>query len=170
MESLVLIGRNLRRAVSRGQTDLEARYNLALGATLGMIARTNSGGGAVHGLSYPLGTKYHLPHSQSIALLLPQVMAFNVSSAVPKFARIAEALGEKTDALAEAEAAEKAIGAIKALLKDIGISEGLREVGARKEDFPEFADNVYDVSYRHIEANPRHLTKEDVVRIYEDAW
>ncbi len=149
---------------------MEARYNLALGATLGMIARTNSGGGAVHGLSYPLGTKYHLPHGQSIALLLPHVMAFNVGSAVPKFARIAEAMGERTEGLPAEKAAEKAIDGIRALLRDIGIDQGLREIGVKKEDFPEFADIVYEVSYRHIEANPRHLTKEDVIKIYANAW
>jgi alcohol dehydrogenase class IV len=170
MEAIYLIGRNLRRAVSKGQTDMEARYNMALGATMGMIARTNSGGGAVHGLSYPLGTKYHLPHGQSISLLLPHVMAFNVGSAVPKFIRIAEAMGEKTEGLSGGKAADKAIEAIKALLKDIGISEGLRDIGVKKEDFPEFADIVYEVSYRHIEANPRHLTKGDVIQIYENAW
>ena len=170
MEAIYLIGRNLRRAVSKGQVDVEARYNMALGATMGMIARTNSGGGAVHGLSYPLGTKYHLPHGQSIALLLPHVMAFNVGSTVPKFIRVAEAMGEKTEGLWEGKAAEKAIEGIKALLKDIGIFQGLREIGAKKEDFPEFADIVYEVSYRHIEANPRHLTKEDVIKIYENAW
>jgi alcohol dehydrogenase len=170
MEAIYLIGRNLRRAVSKGQTDMEARYNMALGAAMAMIARTNSGGGAVHGLSYPLGTKYHLPHGQSIALLLPHVMAFNVGFAVPKFIRIAEAMGEKTEGLPEGRAAEKAIDAIRALLKDIGILQGLREIGVKKEDFPEFADIVYEVAYRHIEANPRHLTKEDVIKIYENAW
>jgi alcohol dehydrogenase len=170
MEAIYLIGRNLRSAFVKGQTDIEARYNMALGATTGMIARTNSGGGAVHGLSYPLGTKYHLPHGQSIALLLPHVMAFNVDSAVPKFIRIAEAMGEKTEGLSEGRAAEKAIDAIRALLKDIGIYQGLREIGVKQEDFPEFADIVYEVSYRHIEANPRHLTKEDVIKIYENAW
>jgi alcohol dehydrogenase class IV len=55
-------------------------------------------------------------------------------------------------------------------LKDIGIFQGLREIGIIKEDFPKFADIVYEVSYRHIEANPRHLSREDVVKIYEIAW
>jgi len=170
IEAIYLIGHNLRRAVSRGKVDVEARFNMALGAAMGMIARTNSGGGAVHGLSYPLGTKYHLPHGQSIALLMPHVMDFNVISAIPKFIRIAQALGEKTDGLTGEKAAYQAIEGIKALLKDIGIFQGLRELGVKKEDFPSFADIVYESSYRHIEANPRHLTREDVVQIYEKAW
>jgi alcohol dehydrogenase len=170
IEAIYLISHSLRQAVFKGETDIAARYNMALGATIGMIARVNSGGGAVHGLSYPLGTKYHLPHGQSIALLMPHVMAFNVVSAIPKFIRIAEAMGEKTEGLSREEAANKAIDGIKALLKDIGIFQGLREIGIIKEDFPKFADIVYEVSYRHIEANPRHLSREDVVKIYEIAW
>jgi len=170
IEAIYLISHNLRRAVYKGEVDIEARFNMALGAAMGMIARTNSGGGAVHGLSYPLGTKYHLPHGQSIALLMLHVMDFNVISAIPKFIRIAQAMGEKTEGLSEKEAAEKAIDGLKSLLKDIGIFQGLREFGVKKDDFPKFADIVYEVSYRHIEANPRHLAKKDVIQIYENAW
>ncbi len=170
IEAIYLISHNLRRAVSKGEVDMEARFNMALGAAMAMIARTNSGGGAVHGLSYPLGTKYHLPHGQSIALLMPHVMDFNVISSIPKFIRIAEAMGEKTEGLSVEKAAYKATDGIKALLKDIGIFQGLREFGVKREDFPKFADIVYESSYRHIEANPRHLTREDVVKIYENAW
>ena len=170
IEAIYLISHNLRRAVFNGEADMEARFNMASGAALGMIARTNSGGGAVHGLSYPLGTKYHLPHGQSIALLMPHVMAYNVLSSIPKFSRIAHAMGERIEGLSEKEAAGKAIDGLTSLLKDVGILKGLREFGVKKEDFAGFADTVYEVSYRHIEANPRHLSKEDVIRIYENAW
>ncbi len=170
IEAIYLISHNLRRAVSKGEADMEARFNMALGAALGMIARTNSGGGAVHGLSYPLGIKYHLPHGQSIALLMPHVMEFNIPSAIPKFMRVAEAMGEKTEGLPDKEAAAKAIDALRSLLKDVGIYQGLREFGVKREDFPSFADIVYQTSYRHIEANPRHLSQEEVIRIYENAF
>lgn len=170
IQAIEWISNSLRRAVYKGKEDRLARYNMALGATIGMIARVNSGGGAVHGMSYPLGTKHHLPHSQSIALLLPHVMEFSVTSAIPKFVRIARAMGERTEGLSEEKAAQGAVEAIKTLLKDIGIFQGLREVGIKKEEFPEFADIVYEFSYRHIEANPRFLTKEDIVKVYENAW
>jgi len=170
IEAIHLISHSLRRAVSNGEKDVEARYDMALGATIGMIARVNSGGGAVHGLSYPLGTKYHLAHGRCISLLIPWVMEYNADSAVTKFIRVAEVMGERTEGLSEIQAAEKAVEAIKTLLKDIGIFQRLREVRVKKEDFPEFADIVYTSSYRHIEANPKFLTKEDIVKIYENAW
>jgi alcohol dehydrogenase class IV len=170
MEAIRLISGSLRRAVANGEKDIEARYDMALGATIGMIARVNSGGGAVHGLSYPLGTKYHLPHGHCISLLIPWVMEYNVDSAVGKFIRVAQVMGERTEGLEEIKAAERAIEAIKTLLKDIGIFQRLREIGVKKEEFPEFADIVYQHSPRHVEANPKFLTKEDIVKIFENAW
>jgi alcohol dehydrogenase class IV len=170
VEAMYLISHNLRQAVSKGQEDTEARSNMSFGAMVGMIARINSGGGATHGLSYPLTEKFHFPHSKSIAVIMPYVMEANVSSAIPKFVRIAEAMGEKTEGLPEEKAANRAVKAIKKLMKEIGILEPLREFGVKKEDFPEFADLVYELSYRHIEVNPRMLTKEDIIKIYENAW
>jgi alcohol dehydrogenase class IV len=79
-------------------------------------------------------------------------------------------MGERIESLSEKEAAGKAIDGLTSLLKDVGILKGLREFGVKKEDFAGFADTVYEVSYRHIEANPRHFSKEDVIRIYENAW
>jgi alcohol dehydrogenase class IV len=169
IEAIYLISNHLRQAVRNGE-DIVARYNLVLGASIGMIARINSGGGAVHGLSYPLTEKYHFPHGKAIALILPYVMEYNVSSAIPKFIRIAIAMGEKVEGLSEERAAKRTVDAIKKLMKDTGILEPLREFGVKKEEFQEFSDLVYQFSYRHIEANPRMLTKEDIVKIYENAW
>jgi alcohol dehydrogenase len=169
IEAIYLISHSLRQAVLRGE-DRAARYNLSLGASIGMIARINSGGGAVHGLSYPQTEKYHFPHGKAIALIMPYVMEYNVSSAIPKFTRMAVAMGEKIEGLSAKEAAEKAVDVIKKLMKDTGILEPLREFGIKREEFQVFADLVYEFSYRHIEANPRLLSKEEIIQIYENAW
>ncbi len=169
IEAIYLIAKYLRRAVSNGQ-DKEARYAMSVAASTGMIARVNSGGGAVHGMAYPLATKYHVPHGLSIALLMPYVMAYNVESSVKKFARIAEAMGEKTEGLSEDKASARAIESIKSLLTDCGVQLGLKRLGVKKEEFTDFAEQVYKFSYRHIERNPRMLSKEEIVRIYEDAF
>ena len=128
IEAIHLIAKYLRRAVKNGQ-DKEARHAMSVGASIGMIARVNSGGGATHGLAYPPATKYHIPHGLSIALIMPFVMAYNVDSSIAKFARIAEAMGEKIEGLSQEEAAAKSIEAIKSLLTDCGVKLGLKEVG-----------------------------------------
>ena len=169
IEAIYLIAKYLRRAVVDGQ-DKEARQAMSVAASIGMLARVNSGGGATHGLAYPPATKYHIPHGLSIALMMPFVMAYNVDSSVAKFVRIAEAMGEKIDDLSEDKAAARAIKAIKSLLTDCGVQLGLKELGVVKDDFPAFADEVYQFSYRHIERNPKLLSKKEIVKIYEDAF
>jgi alcohol dehydrogenase class IV len=169
-KSIELIASSLRRAVFRGEKDPGARFNMAVAATIGMIGRVNSGGGAVHGLAYPLGTKYHMPHAEAIALLLPYVMEYNVVANLPKFVKIAEAMGEKVGELPERKAAFKAISAIKNLLLDIGIKATLKDKGVVREDFSEFAEIVYEYSIRHVNANPRSMSREDIVQVYGNAW
>lgn len=169
IESIYLVSKYLRRAVMDGQ-DKEARYAMSVAASIGMIARVNSGGGAVHGMAYPLATNYHISHGLSIALMMPYVMAYNVESNEKKFVRIAEAMGEKIENIPEGKAAMKAIDAIRSLLEDCGVQLGLKRFGVKKEDFADFAEQVYKFSYRHIERNPRFLSKEAIIRIYEDAF
>jgi len=170
LEAIRLIGNNLRRSVFNGKNDIDARYAMSLAATIGMIGRANSGGGAVHGLSYPLTSVYKLPHAEAISLMLPSVMEYNVVSRLDKFVKIAKAMGKNVEGLPKREAAYKAIEAIKELLVDVGCCNTLKDKGIRKGDFDKFADMVYEHSYRHIENNPRFLTKADIVRVYENAW
>lgn len=169
-KAVELVAKNLRRAVFGGEKDPVARYNMSVAATIGMIGRVNSGGGAVHGLAYPLGMKYHMPHAEAIAHLLPYVMEYNVVANLPKFVKITEAMGEKVGDLPEREMAFKAISAIKNLLLDVGVKTTLKDKGVAREDFPEFAEIVYEFSIRHVNANPRSMSREDVVQIYENAW
>lgn len=170
LKAIELISGSLRRAVFEGEKDLEARHNMSVAATIGMIGRVNSGTGAVHGLAYPLGTRYHLPHAEAIALLLPYVMEYNVIARIPKFVGIAMAMGEKVDDLSERKAAFKAITVIKDLLDDIGITSTLKDIGVDRQYFPEFAELVFKYSIRHVSANPRSMTRQDIVRIYENAF
>jgi alcohol dehydrogenase len=80
-------------------------------------------------------------------------------------------MGEKVKGISRREAACKAITAIVDLLSDLELSKTLKDVGVKKEDFSEFAENVLKYySMRHIEANPRPLTREDIIKIYENAW
>lgn len=65
------------------------------------------------------------------------------------------------------EAADKAIEAIKKLAADIGIPSGLRDLGAREEDPELLAENAMQDVCRLT--NPRELTKEEIIEIYQKA-
>src|SRR5205807_6425305 len=100
-------GSNLRRAVRLGE-DLEARENMALGATLAGMSFSNVGVAAVHALEYPIGGATHCSHGAGNGLLLPFVMRFNLRARQKEFADIARLLGEDLASQNEQQSAERA--------------------------------------------------------------
>jgi len=60
-------------------------------------------------------------------------MEYNLPANLPKYAVVAQMLGEKTEGLSLQEAAERGVKAVKALAADIGIPLHLRELGVPKE-------------------------------------
>lgn len=168
LEAMSLIAHNLPVAFAKG-AHLQARYNMLLAANLAGSAFTSGGLGAVHGLSYVLGTQYHMPHGRSNAIMLPHIMAFNRTANREKFAKIALAMGEATDGISLHEASEKSVAAVKNLLTSVGISFRLSDYGIKREDLPLLVEGGLKQS-RLFVPNPRDLTEPDVRKIYEGAF
>ena len=168
LEATRLIGANLRAAVARG-TDRAARYGQMLGSFFAGIAITNAGTGLCHAMAYPLGSAYHVPHGLANALLLPAVLEYNLPADLPKFARLAEALGEPVAGLSLRSAAERAAQAVRALAQDVGLPSGLREVGVPESALEGFADGALSAA-RLIDNNPRRPTPEAVLALYRASY
>lgn len=167
-EAIRLVARHLRRAVAE-PSDLAAREGMALAATLGGLAFSNVGVAAVHALEYPLGGELHCSHGAGNGLLLPFVMRFNLPSCAGRLAQIAEWLGESVAGLDETQAAERAIAAVERLKAEIGIPARLRDLGARREQLPGFAQKAFAVK-RILRVNPRPVTEADLLGILEAAY
>jgi len=146
-----------------------ARERMLLGSLYAGIGLANAGVTAVHSLSYPLGGKYGVGHGLANTMMLPAVMAFNLPSALEKFADIAEAMGECIDGLPAREAAYLALDAVEALIEDCGVYASLAQFGIKEKDFPALADMALTVA-RPLENNPRKVTKEDMIAIYAEAF
>ncbi|MBZ4193251.1 MAG: iron-containing alcohol dehydrogenase [Candidatus Contendobacter sp.] len=73
--------------------NLPARGAMLIASTLAGIAFSHSMVGMVHGISHALGGVYHIPHGLANALVLPEVMAYNLESRLDRYVDIAEALG-----------------------------------------------------------------------------
>jgi len=166
-EAMVMIGRSLRTAVAHGN-NLEARYDMAIGSLYAGISLANAGVTAVHALAYPLGGTFNVAHGIANGLLLPYVMEFNVLGNIPKFAKIAQFLGEKIDHLPLLEQAYQAPKAVKAIYRDLKIPQSLTELKVPKEGIPAMAKAAMNVT-RLMGNNPRTMTVQDVERIYEKA-
>ena len=167
-KAIQLIGRHLVAAVEDG-TNRAARDGMALAATLAGMAFSNSAVALVHALEYPIGGAVHVSHGAGNGLLLPYVMRFNLQARKREFARIAELLGETTTGLSEEQAAERAIVAVERLRAAIGIPQRIRDLGAKREQLPMFAEKAFAIK-RLMNVNPRKPTQEDLLGILEAAF
>ncbi|MFW6385134.1 MAG: iron-containing alcohol dehydrogenase [Halodesulfurarchaeum sp.] len=158
----------LRPAVHQGTENDWARYQMSLAATLAGQAFVNSGLGAVHALTYPLGKEYHLGHGLTNALLLPYVMAYNVPADRERFRDMARWLQpEKEEVTDPMESVE----AVFSLLEDVEIPTDISGYGdLDRDDFERFADIAMEKSAHNVERNPRFLDKDGIVEIFENCY
>jgi alcohol dehydrogenase len=172
VESIKLVFKYLRKAVANG-ADLVAREGMCFAQYLGGMAFNNASLGYVHSMAHQLGGFYNLPHGECNALLLPHVEQFNLIAQVEKFAEMARIMGQNTTGLAERDAAELAIKAIRQLSADVGIPANLVELGKRygKEvkatDIPTMTANAQKDICKYT--NPRLATDNEVAAIYTGA-
>ena len=167
-QAMRLISNNLRNAVLE-ESNRGAKNSMAEGALLAGIAFGNSGVAAVHAMSYPLGSRFHVSHGVANGLLLPYVMEYNLSANFEKYADIARLLGEPVKGLAVDEAAAASIKFVRNLVKLIGIPTRLRDLKVPQGDLEDMAKATMDVT-RLLANNPRKLTLDDVRQIWQKAW
>jgi len=167
-KAIRLVGRFLRRA-HRDGNDLEARDGMALAATLGGLAFTNSGVALVHAMEYPVAAAVHVSHGAGNGLLLPFVMRYNLAHNLQAFAEIAGFLGEKVADLDTEAAAERAVQAVEKLKADLGIPARLRDLGVKTEHFRPFAEKAFSLK-RLMRVNPRYPTQDEIENVYRQAW
>jgi len=167
-ECIQLVSRHLTRAVQDG-SDLEARSGMSLAATLGGLAISNGGLGAIHGLAYPLDTVKHIPHGRTVAIMAPWVVDFNRVGNEEVYAWIARFLGEGVDNLDARAASQKAVSGIINLMESVGVSPYLTEQGIQPAEVDDLAREAFRVAQRLLPSNPRDITEDDAVRIYRTA-
>lgn len=171
-DAIERIGDNLRAAVHQGAGNDEARYQMSFAAMAAGQAFVNSGLGAVHALTYPIGIEYGIGHGLANAVLLPHVMEYNVPAEPERFADVARLLGEeRAPGETTLDLAYKSVDAVKELNEDIGIPNRIRDLGGVDTDeFERFADICFEYSEHNIDRNPRDMDHDDVVAVFENAY
>lgn len=165
LQAIRLVAENLRLAYANGD-NRAARENMLHASCLAGMAFSNTQNGLDHALALAIGGRFHLPHGQLTAFIIPWVMEFNLIADPGKFARIAGAFGERTEGRTEIEAARLSVKAVKGLLDDVGISYKLSTYGVPRADFPALAKATLAAA-RLISNNPRKVTEADVVGMLE---
>lgn len=167
LRGIGLVCKNLLKACRDGRNK-PAREALAMASMMGGLCLGPVNTCGVHALSYGLAGKYHMSHGLANALLLPEVLRFNKPNCLARFGAMAKEIGlpYRYDNQQNADAV---IDYIQQLSAQCGIPQHLSEIGIKKEDIPEMADMAMNVT-RLLTNNPREITREDVISIYENIY
>lgn len=171
VKGLQLLWQNFYKVLSNGN-DVDARSAMLLGSTLAGMAFVNASVAAVHGLSYPLGVRFHVPHGHANALVMGAVFRFNLPAATPLYAQLAYAVDADatTAQLDEVAAAEWFVSQLETFLSKSGLETKLSELGVTEADLPLLAEDMLNNYARLIATNPRDMTIEDVESLYASVY
>lgn len=167
LKAIQLIYDNLAKAVN--EKDQDAINKVGLGQYIAGMAFSNVGLGIVHSMAHQLGAVYDTPHGLANAILLPTVMKFNGEVSYEEFRTIlTQAFHIDATLFTKEEVIKTFCDCIKNLAHDVGITQTVKDVGAKKEDFPMLADKAMNDPCKP--GNPREVTKEDFIELYKKAW
>ena len=157
LRAITLLGEYLLRAYHDG-TDKEARYHVMMASMMAGVGFPNSGLGAVHGLSMPLGGQFNVPHGVANAIMLPHVMRFNIPACAERLRQVAAALG------ARRKSAAAAVDGVLALRAEMKIP-ALASFGVGEQHLDALARDALGRNTNCV-TNPRTVTESDARAIY----
>lgn len=164
-EALRLLSANIVAACDE-PSNLEAREKMLLGAMLAGQAFANAPVAAVHAMAYPLGALFHVPHGLSNSLMLSPVLKFNCEAAAPLYAELGDVIGANETGGFK-DRAEAFISKLTAICAATGVKQRLSEVGVGHNHLPKMAEDVMKID-RLLKNNPRPMTYDDALRLYEE--
>ncbi len=168
IQALQLLSANIRTAVKE-PGNIEARSGMLLGSMLAGQAFANSPVAAVHALAYPLGGHYGIPHGLSNALMLPQVLRFNASVCAEAYAELAPYIVPELKQGTAESLCKQVIAAIETLIIDIGLPNRLKDMDIPEGACPDLASDAMKQA-RLLVNNPREVTLDTALRMYQDTW
>ena len=169
MQAIKLIFKYLPAAVN--EKDEEAVEKMGLAQYIAGMGFSNVGLGIVHSMAHQLGAVYDTPHGLANAILLPTVMRFNGedTATAQRFREILCEIGRPDAAhLNDQDVINTFVWMISELSKSVGITQTVREVGAREEDFGMLADKAMQDPCKP--GNPREVSREDFIELFRRAF
>ena len=137
-------------------SDLGARTEMAEGSLLSALAFSQTGLGAIHGIAHPVGSLLGVPHGIACAIVMGQVLEWNMPACKDDYTILANACGFKT--------AEDFVVQASELAKRLNVPKNLRGYGLSSEHFPFIIKNCRSAS---MSLNPRPMSDEDVSAVLE---
>lgn len=168
--AMVLLAGSFRDAVRDGR-DEAAREQMALAATFAGLGFGNAGVHIPHANAYPIAGRVRdyspegypdeplVPHGMAVALTAPAAFRFTFDAAPERHLHAAGLLGARSEAGPDALPA-----ALVALMRDVGIPNGLAEVGYDEGDVPDLVEGALK-QQRLLATAPKTPTDEDLAGI-----
>jgi alcohol dehydrogenase class IV len=167
MHAIRLLNKYLPQCIKNG-SDLTARGQVQLAATMAGWAFGNAMVGVVHAMAHSIGAISHVPHGIANGILLPHCMEFNLPDAQDQYAEIAQAMNVYEKGSTTKQASEAAVKAVFDLTKKIGHPQKLSEFGVKEENIIKAAD--LSMSDGSIVNNARYVAdSSEVLAIYRKA-
>ncbi len=166
LHAIRLLFKYLPVCVENG-SDLHARGQVQIAATLAGWAFGNAMVGNVHAMAHSIGAVAHVPHGIANGILLADCMEFNVEEAQEGYAMMAEAIGVREKGMDDLEAAKAAIEAMRDFTRNkISHPQKLSEFGVKQAELEKAAD--MSLSDGAIVNNPRLvMDASEILGIFE---
>jgi alcohol dehydrogenase class IV len=175
--AMQLLATSFRTAVRDGD-DETARGQMALAATMAGLGFGNAGVHIPHANAYPIagrikdfhpkdypGDEPMVPHGMSVSLTAPEALRFTFDAAPQRHLRAAALLGgERGDDLGDGPDALP--GVLLSLMRDIGIPNGIGEVGYDETDVPGLVEGAMK-QQRLLATAPKPVTEDDLATIFQ---
>ena len=166
MKAIELIFENLPAAVNEKNQDAIDKMGLA--QYIAGMGFSNVGLGIVHSMAHQLGAVYDTPHGLANAILLPTVMRYNGEVSWERFREILMHIGREDAAyLSKQDIINTFVWKITELSKAVGITQTVKDTGAKEEDFEMLAEKATEDPCKP--GNPREVSKEDFIELYRQA-
>ncbi len=148
-----------------------ARAAMMLAATQAGIAFSNSSVALVHGMSRPIGARFHVPHGLSNAMLLPAVTRFSVQGALDRYAECARVLGIVESGSTNAIAAKTLVDALRDLNRRLEVPTP-QTLGITAADWDASLSMMAEqaIASGSPANNPRVPTLDEIIELYGQVW
>lgn len=175
----------LPRAYENGTTDPEAREKMANASTMAGMAFANAFLGVCHSMAHKLGSFHHIPHGVANALLINEVLKFNVSSApikmgifpqykypqcLERYSEIASFIGINGNS--NEDKFNKLLIKIDELKSTVGIPKTIKDWGVDEATFLESLDEMVEQAFddQCTGANPRYPLMSEIKQMYLNVY
>jgi hydroxyacid-oxoacid transhydrogenase len=180
LQAMKMVAAHLVRAVTDPGDD-EARAGMVLAASFAGIGFGNAGVHLPHAMAYPVAgrvTEYRapgypddhalVPHGLSVILNAPAVFAFTGQATPRRHLEAAAALGADVARCRDEDAGRVLADRITWFMQQLGVPNGLREVGYSSSDISALVDGTL-AQERLTKLSPRPADAEALAGIFEKA-